>query len=68
MPTGKKPTDIKCKLHIGTSGNVMPLTTYQFLNPSEFNEQGKSIGGYSQNRTILKGYNNNTIQHYKGHL
>ena len=34
--TGKKPIIMKCNLDTGTSVNVMPLSTYQELNPSEF--------------------------------
>ena len=44
-PTGNKPAEIKYKVATGVSVNVMPLTTYQIVHTSEFNEQGKPIGG-----------------------
>ena len=32
--TGEKPNIMKCKLDIGASVNVMPLSTYQHIHPS----------------------------------
>ena len=62
MATGKKATLMKCKLDIGASVNVMPLSTYQKINPSEFDKKGQPISGYGHDRTILKGYNGNPIK------
>ena len=62
--TGKNPTIMKCKPDTGASVNVMPLSTYQYINPSKFDKKGQPISGYGHNRTILKGYNGNPIQHY----
>ena len=62
--TGKKPTIMKCKLDTGASGNVMPLSMYQHINPSEFDKKCQPITGYGHDRTILKGYNGNPIQQY----
>ena len=60
--TGKKPFVMKFKFDTGPGVNVIPLSTYQYVNPSAFDEQGKPIVGYSQGRTILKMYNGNPIQ------
>ena len=61
---GKKPTIMKCKLGTGASVNVMPVSTYQHVSPSEFDKKGPPISGYGQDSTILKGYNGYHIQHY----
>ena len=42
----------------------MPLSIYQYINPSEFDENGKPIDGHGQYKTILKDYNGNPIQQY----
>ena len=59
-----KQTEIKCNPDIEVSVNVMTLTTYQLVKPSEFNEQSKPIGWYGQNRSILICYNGNPNQQY----
>ena len=46
----------------------MPLTTYQLVNPAAFKEQDQLIGGYGEDRIILKGYNKNPMWQYKGYL
>ena len=53
---------MKCKLDKGVK--VIPLSTYQHKNPSEFGKQGQATGGYGQDRTLLKGYNENPTQQY----
>ena len=62
--TGKKPTIMKCKLDTGASVKVMPLSTHQHINSSEFGKRGQPISGYGHDRTILMGYNGNPIQQY----
>ena len=37
--TGKNPTKMKCKLDTGASVNVIPLSTYQHINPSGFDKK-----------------------------
>ena len=61
-PRGSKPTEALCGLDTGASVNLIPLTPYQLVNSSEFQEQDTPIGGYSQATTILKGNNGNPIQ------
>ena len=52
--TGNKPKGMKCKQDTGTCVNIMPLSTYKYIKPSEFDEQGKPIDGHGQYRSILK--------------
>ena len=59
---GNKPKGMKFKLDTGAGVNIMPLSIYQYINPSEFEEQGKPIDGHGQYKTILKDYNGNSIQ------
>ena len=62
--TTGKPIEMKCKLDIGASVNVMPLAAYKLINPSEFDKDNKPIGGFGQDRTILRGYSANVIKQY----
>ena len=62
--TDNKPKGMKCKLDTGVCINIMPLSTHKYINSSEFDEQGKSIDGCGQYRSILKDYNGNPIQQY----
>ena len=62
--TGNKPKGMTCKLDTGAGVNIMPLLTYKYINPSEFNEQGKPIDGHGQYISILKDYCGNPIQQY----
>ena len=62
--TGKKLTIMKCKLDTELSVNVMPLSTHQHINHSQFDKKGQPINGYGHDRTILKGYNGNSIKQY----
>ena len=61
---GNKPKGMKCRLDTRAGVNIMHLSIYQYINPSEFDEQGKPIEGHGQYRTILKDYNGNPIQWY----
>ena len=53
--TENKPIVMKCKLDI-------PLSTFQYIMPSRFDEHGRPNGGYGQDRKILYRYNHNPIQ------
>ena len=46
--TGNKLKGMKCKLDMGVGVNIMPLSIYQYINPSEFDEKGKPIDGHGQ--------------------
>ena len=62
--TTGKPTEMKCKLDTGASVNVMPLAAYKLINPSEFDKNDQPKGGFSQDRTTLRGYSGNVIKQY----
>ena len=55
---------MKGKLDTGASVNVMPISTYQHMNPSDFDKKVQPISGYGHERTILKGYSGNHIKQY----
>ena len=55
--TDNKPKGMKCKPNTEAGDTIMPLSTYQYLNPSEFDEQCKPIDCHSQYTAILKYYN-----------
>ena len=42
----------------------MSLDDYKKVNPSEFDEAGNSLVGFSNDKTILKAYGGKTIQQY----
>ena len=46
----------KCKIDSGAAANVMSLNDYKKVNPSEFDEAGNSLAGFSNDRTTLKAY------------
>ena len=52
--TGSKPAIMKCKLDTGAGVNVMPLSTYQHVNPSEFDKKFQPIGGYGPRQDHIK--------------
>ena len=62
--TTGKPIEMKCKLDTGASVNVMPLAACKLINPSEFDKDNKPIGGFSQDRTTLRGCSGNVIKQY----
>ena len=66
--TTVKLIEMKCKLDTGASVNVVPLVAYKLINPSEFDKDGKLKGGFSQDRTGLRGYSGNVIQQYRTRL
>ena len=55
---------VKCKTDSGAGANVMSLDDYTKVNPSEFDEAGNSLVGFSNDRTTLKAYGGKTIQQY----
>ena len=46
----------KCKIDTGAGANVMSLDDYKEVNPSEFDDAGNSLVGFSNDRTTLKAY------------
>ena len=54
----------KCKIDSGAGASVMSLDDYKKVNPSEFDEAGNSLVGFSNDRTTLKAYGGKTIKQY----
>ena len=54
----------KCKIDSGAAANVMSLHDCKNVNPSEFDEAGNSLVGFSNDKTTLKSYGGKTIQQY----
>ena len=46
----------KCKIDTGAGANVMSLDDYKKVDPSEFEEAGNSLVGFSNDKTTLKAY------------
>ena len=55
---------VKCKIDSGAGANLMSLDDYKKVNPSEFDEAGNSLAGFSNDKTTLKAYGGKTIQQY----
>ena len=55
---------VKCKIDSGAGANLMSLNDYQKVNPSQFDEAGNSLAGFSDDRTTLKAYGGKTIKQY----
>ena len=53
---------VKCKIDYGSMANVMPLSIFKMLNPSEFQNDGNSISGFNRDMTRLVAYGNRPIQ------
>ena len=62
--TCNKLKGMKCKLDTRAGVNIKTLSPCKYINPSEFDEQGKPIDGHGQYRSILKDYNGSLIQQY----
>ena len=52
---------VKCKIDSGAGANVMSLDDYKNVKPSEFDEAGNSLVGFSNDKTTLKVYGGKTI-------
>ena len=44
---------VKCKVNYGAMANIMPLSIFKILNPSEFDKDDNSISGFNRNMTRL---------------
>ena len=56
---------VKYKVNCGTMANIMPLSIFKVLNPSEFDKDGNSISGFNRDMTILSAYGNRPIQQHR---
>ena len=52
--TSKKATLMKCKLDTKAGVHVLPLSTYQKINPSKLDKKAQPISGYGHDRIVLK--------------
>ena len=70
LPTNRKGKNtgpsraMKCNIDTGAGANLISLDDYKKVNPSEFDESGNSLAGYSHDRTTLKAYGGRTIKQY----
>ena len=55
---------VKCKIDSGAGANLTSLDDYKKVNPSEFDEVGISLAGFSNDKTTWKAYGGKTIQQY----
>ena len=60
---GNKPKGMKYKVHIRAGVNIIPLSTYQCINCSEFDKEDKPID-HGQDRSILKNCCGSSIWKY----
>ena len=49
---------VKYKVDCGAMANIMPLSVFKRLNPSEFDKDGNSISGFNRDMTRLSAYGN----------
>ena len=53
---------VKCNVDCGAMANIIPLSIFKMLNPSEFDKDGNSISGFNRDMTRLSAYGNRPIQ------
>ena len=51
-----RPKGMKSKLDIGTGANIMSLSTYKSINPSDFDKDGNPTGNFQRASTGLKSF------------
>ena len=55
---------VKCKVDCGAMANIMPLSIFKMLNPSEFDKEGNSISGFNRDMTRLSAYGDKLKQQH----
>ena len=55
---------VKCKVDCGAMANIMPLSVFKRLNPSEFEKNSNSISGINRGMARLSAYGNRPIQQH----
>ena len=55
---------MKSKLDTGAGANVMSLSTYKSINPSDFDKDGNTTGNFQRSSTGLKSFGGRWIQQY----
>ena len=59
-----RPKGMKSKLDTGAGANIMSLSTYKSINPSDFDKEGKPTGNFQRSSTGLKSFGGRQIQQY----
>ena len=55
---------MKSKLDTGAGANIMSLSTYKCINPSDFDKEGNPTGNFQRSGTGLKSFGGRQIQQY----
>ena len=59
-----RPKGIRSKLDTGAGANIMSLSTYKSVNPSDFDKDGNPTGNFQRVSTGLKSFGGRQIQQY----
>ena len=59
-----RPKGMKSKLDTGAGANIMSLSTYKSINPSDFDKEGNPTGNFQRSSTGLKSFGGRQIQQY----
>ena len=59
-----RPKGMRSKLDTGAGANIMSLSTYKSINPSDFDKEGNPTGNFQRVSTGLESFGGRQIQHY----
>ena len=59
-----RPKDMRSKLDTGAGANIMSLSTYKPVNPSDFDKDGNPTDNFQRASTGLKSFGGRQIQQY----
>ena len=59
-----RPNGMKSKLDTGAGANIMSLSTYKSINPSDFDKDGNTTGNFQRASTRLKSFGGRQIQQH----
>ena len=59
-----RPKGMKSKLDTRAGANIMSLSTYKSINPSDFDKEGNPTGNFQRSSTGLKSFGGRQIQQY----
>ena len=60
----RRPKGMRSKLDTGAGANIMSLSTYGSINPSDFDKDGNPSGNFQRASTGLKSFWERQIQQY----
>ena len=55
---------VKCKVDCGAMANIMQLSNFKMLSPSEFDKDGNSFSGFNRDMTRLSAYGDKLTQQH----